>query len=416
MKLLFVAPSLPYPPLTGNALIAFNHIKHLSRCHTVDVISLGDRKNQTKPGDLARWCNNIELVEPLPFWRAVLHKGSHLIRDPHPDIALVSSRKMVEVVDRRLANTTYDVVLFHLEYAAQFRPDWYHGPTVWSLEDPWVVKIQRMLPMYSWYLRPLYRRWSERLKSYDRKEAPRFSRVIFVNKEDADEYKRIAHEACTDWVPHGIDDEIYSPSTEIPRRDGMIVITGNMYHLPNVDAVDFFCREIFPRVYQRMPSANLWLVGSRPVDRVRRWTKNPRIKVTGFVPDIRPYLQEATVSVCPVRLKIGTQTKILEALACATPVVTTSAGNHGICASSGNHLYVADDPEEFADRVVELLKGERWKELSENGRRFVQENFTWSRSGLKLEQIFEQLAATSTRQCVTSESHSNQTHCGNDRP
>lgn len=273
MKLLFVAPSLPYPPLTGNALITFNHIKHLSLRHTVDVISLRDRKNQTDPGGLAQWCNSIELVEPLPFWRAVLHKGSRLIRDPHPDIALVSSRKMVEVVDRRLANTTYDVVLFHLEYAAQFRPDWYRGPTVWSLEDPWGVKIRRMLPMYSWYLRPLYRRWSERLKSYDRKQAPRFSRVIFVNKDDANEYKRIAHEACTDWVPHGIDDETYSPSKEIARRDGMIVITGNMYHLPNVDAVEFFSREIFPRVCQKMPSANLWLVGSRPVDRVSGWAR-----------------------------------------------------------------------------------------------------------------------------------------------
>lgn len=132
------------------------------------------------------------------------------------------------------------------------------------------------------------------------------------------------------------------------------------------------------------------------------------------MPDIRPYLQEATVSVCPVRLKIGTQTKILEALACATPVVTTSAGNHGICATSGKHLYVADNPEEFADRVIELLKGDRWNELSQNGRRFVQENFTWSGSGLKLERILEQLAARSTRQCVTSESHLNQTHRGNE--
>jgi glycosyltransferase involved in cell wall biosynthesis len=404
MKLLFVLPSLPYPPRTGNALIAFNHIKHLSLRHTVDLISLRDRENPTIPAELARWCNSIEAVEPLPFWRAVLHKSVRLIRDPHPDIALVSSRKMVEVVDRRLADTTYDVVLFHLENAAQFRPDWYQGPTVWSLEDPWVVKTQRMLPMYPWYLRPLHRRWGERLKSYDIKQAPRFSRIIFVNKEDADEYKRIVPEACTDWVPHGIDDEKYSPSPEIARRDGMIVITGNMYHLPNIDAVEFFCRDVFPLVCERAPAANLWLVGARPGERMKKWAKNPRIKVTGSVPDIRPYLQQATVSACPVRLKIGTQTKILEALACATPVVTTSAGNHGICGSSGRDLYVADDPEEFADRVVELLQGNRWNELSQNGRRFVQENFTWSQSGLKLERILERVADAPPRQC-DSQSH-----------
>lgn len=415
MKLLFVAPNLPYPPREGWALITFNQIKHLSIRHTVDLISVRNRKNPSALGDLPRWCNNIELVDPLPLWRAVPYKCSRMIRDPHPSIALGSSTKMSKVVDRRLSDAVYDVVLFQLVNSAQFRPGWYQGPTIWNLEDPLALKIQRMLPMYPWYSRPLQRGWSDRLISYDRKHAPLFGRVIFVNRVDADDYKCIVREACTDWVPHGIDNEIYFPSTEIARRDGMIVISGNMYHLPNVDAVEFFCRDVFPLVCERAPTANLWLVGSRPLERVKKWARNPRIKVTGSVPDVRPYLQQAMVSACPVRLKIGTQTKILEALACATPVVTTSAGNHGIGASAGEHLYVADDPVEFANRVVELLKGNRWRELSQNGRRFVEENFTWSRSVLKLEQILEQLAAISTRQCVPSGSYANQTHSGNDR-
>src|SRR5579871_6460718 len=290
-----------------------------------------------------------------------------MIRDPDSQISRLRSGKMAEVVGRRLANTKYDVVLFQTVQSAQFQPDWYQGPTVWSLEDPLALKTQRMLPMFPWYSRPLHRRKSNRLKSYDMKQAHRFSRVIFVNKEDAVEYKRIVHEACTDWVPHGIDHETYLPSAEVARRDGMIVITGNMYHLPNIDAVEFFCRDVFPIVCEREPAANLWLVGSRPAQRIKKWAKDPRIKVTGSVPDIRPYLQQAMVSVCPVRLRIGTQTKILEALACATPVVTTSAGNHGIGASTGEHLYVADKPVEFANRVIELLRGERWCALSQNG-------------------------------------------------
>ena len=415
MKLLFVAATLPYPLLTGSAVITSNHIKHLSRRHTVDLISFRNRKNPNSLGDLPRWCNNIELVDRPPRWRVPLYLLAGMARDPDPQISRLRSGKMAEVVGRRLANTRYDVVLFQTVQSAQFRPNWYQGPTVWSLEDPLALKTQRMLPMFSWYSRPLHRRWSDRLKSYDMKQAPRFGRVIFVNKDDADEYKRIVHEACTDWVPHGIDDETYCPSAEIARRDGMIVITGNMCHLPNIDAVEFFCRDVFPLVCEREPAANLWLVGSRPVERIKKWAKNPRIKVTGSVPDIRPYLQQARVSACPVRLKIGTQTKILEALACATPVVTTSAGNHGICASAGEHLYVADDPVEFANRVVELLEGDRWRELSRNGRRFVEQNFTWSKSGLKLEQILEQLTARSTGQFVPSESYANQTDCRNDR-
>lgn len=412
MKFLFVTPTLPYPPLTGSALITLNHIRHLSTHHTVDLISFKNRKNPNSLGDLPRWCNTIELVDRPSRWRVLLHMLGRMTCDPHPQISRVRSANMSEVVSRRLANATYDVVLFDLVQSAQFRPDWYQGPTILSLEDPPALKTRRMLPMYPWYSRPLYRSWSDRLERYDMRQASRFDCVTFVNQEDALEYKRIVHEACTDWVPHGIDDETYCPLEEIARRSGMIVITGNMFHVPNVDAVEFFCRDVFPLVCERAPSANLWLVGAKPVERVRKWAKNPRIKVTGYVPDIRPYLHQAMVSACPVRLKIGTQTKILEALACATPVVTTSAGNHGIGASSGEHLYVADDPAAFANRVVELLEGDRWHELSQNGRRFVEANFTWSKSALKLEQILEQLGATSTKECVPSVSYANQTYCG----
>ncbi len=393
MRLLFVAPAVPYPPRSGSALIALNYIRHLTVRHTVDLISFKDRRKPNELGDLPRWCNNIELVDRPPRWRVLINMLSCMTRDAHPVISRVRSAEMSELVNRRLTNTTYDVVLFQLVQSAQFRPSWYQGPTIWDLEDPLALKSQRMLPMYPWYSRPLVWGWIERLKRYDRQQASRFDRVIFVNKEDSREYKSIVNEARSDWVPYGIDAETFCPSQEIARRDGMIVITGNMFHRPNVDAVEFFCREVFPLVCKRVPSANLWLVGARPVRRVRKWARDSRIKVTGFVPDIRPYLQQAMVSACPVRLRIGIQTKILEALACGTPVVTTSAGNYGIGATSGEHLYVADDPVGFAEKTVALLRGERWPEFSQNGRRFVEGNFTWEKSVDKLEKILEQVVA-----------------------
>jgi len=91
------------------------------------------------------------------------------------------------------------------------------------------------------------------------------------------------------------------------------------------------------------------------------------------------------VSVCPVKLQVGVQTKILEALEAATPVVTTSAGNSGVRGRSGAHLWVADDPEEFANRVIELLNGERWDSLSASGRQFALEHFSWEKSARELE-------------------------------
>jgi glycosyltransferase involved in cell wall biosynthesis len=393
VRLLFVAPSVPYPPLAGSAMISLNQIRRLAVRHTVDLISFKRKKNPSELGELPRWCNEIELIDRPPRWRVAVNVLSGIVRDPHIGISWVRSAEMERAVHNRLQGRSYDVVLFQTLLTAQFLPSWYRGRTVLCLEDPTILKMQRMMLLSRWYKRPVILNSIARLRRYERRHASGFDRVILVNEQDCIDYRKVLPELSLDYVPSGIDIEAFRPSSAISRRRGMIVITGNMNHPPNVDGVEYFCKEIFPLICQRVPSATLWLVGAGPVSRVRKWTRDSRIKVTGFVPDIRPYLQEAMVSVCPVRLRIGTQTKVLEALACGTPVVTSSAGNHGIRAVSGEHLFVADDPVTFADVTVTLLTEDRWSAFSQNGRRFVEDNFAWQKSVEKLQQILERLTA-----------------------
>jgi len=398
MRLLFITCSLPHPPLTGSALMASHHIRYLAVRHTVDLISFRNRANPSELGDLPRWCNDIELVDRPPRWRVLINMISGITLGLHTDVSRSRSTEMTEVVNRRLANAAYDVVLFQHVQMAQFRPSWYQGPTVWSFEAPIVLKMQRELPVYPWYLRIFARHTIGRLKRYEARQALHFDRITYLNEEEYPDYKITIGRIRVDSVLYGVDVDAFCPSPEIPRREGMIVITGNMFHRPNVDGVEYFCKEIFPLVCKQMPSATLWIVGAKPVRSVTKWNRDPRIRVTGFVPDVRAYLREAMVSVCPIRARVGTLTKMLEALACGTPVVSTSAGNCGIGAICGEHLYIADDPSAFADKVVALLTGKRWSELSQNGRSFVVENFAWEKSGAKLEQILEDLAATSGKE------------------
>ncbi len=390
MKLLFLTPALPYPPLAGNAMIALNHIRRLAERHTVDLISFKDPGKVDDLGELS-CCRHIQLVDRPPAWRMFLNMVEDVPQYIPFGVSRLRSKEMTQVVASRATQENYEAIFFQLSEMAQFRPRGFAGVSIWGLEDPPVLKYQRMEVMYPRYLKPLNRDRMARHKRYEMLQAPYFDCIVFVNQADARDYRQILKDAELDWVPSGIDDSGFSPAADVLRRDGMIVITGNMFHPPNVDAVEYFCREIFPEVSRRVPAANLWLVGSRPVRAVSKWADDPRIKVTGFVPDVRPYLRRARVSACPVRLRIGTQTKVLEAMACGTPVVTSAAGNHGIGGVSGEHLYVADDPSQFADRVVALLRGERWEELSRNGRRFVVGNFSWEASTAKLEGIMEHL-------------------------
>ena len=401
MRLLLVFPCLPYPPITGNAMIALNHIRHLAQRHTLDLLTFKGDPNTGDMGDLPKLCGDIELIDPPSGSRRIFSMLKDVANKPF-EASLLQSPAMSTAIDRRLASGNYDAAIFQMSAMAQYwRPD-SRLASIWNLEDPPSLKYERMLDMWPWYFRPLAKLRVARTRGYERGCAPKFDRVLFVTKDEAQAFGDLIPGSKTDWVPSGMDVEEFSPDPSVARREGMIVITGNMGHTPNVDAVEYFCREIYPLVRKEVANASLWLVGSRPAPAVQALTADPSIKVTGFVQDVRPYLREAVVSVCAVRLRIGTQTKVLEALACETPVVTTSAGNHGVMGTSGENLYVADEPQEFAGRVVSLLRRERWDDLSRNGRRHVVENFTWEASTARLERILEECVANRAAKGVSA--------------
>lgn len=294
---------------------------------------------------------------------------------------------MAMAVERRLAEGAYDAAVFQLSIMGQYLPKAYQGVSIWSLEDPTVIKELRQIPWHPWYRKIAAYDKIIRYGKYERELARRFTRILMINENDASDYATYLGSSNLDWVPYAIDSDYFSPAADIPRQEGMIVITGNMYHPPNIVAVDWFCDNVFPLIQKRFPPAKLWLVGARPTAAIRRRSRDNDVTVTGSVPDIRLYQRRAKVSVCPVQLRVGTQTKVLEAMSCGTPVVTTSAGNHGVAAVTGRDLHVADDAESFANKVVSLLRGEQWSELSANGRKYVVDNFSWPTSVGRLERI-----------------------------
>ena len=176
------------------------------------------------------------------------------------------------------------------------------------------------------------------------------------------------------------------------EKDNSIVFVGNLGYPPNEDAVLWFANDILPLVLKRIPSARFVVVGMNAPPKILALADRSQIEVTGEVPDVRPYLWRAAVSVAPLRKAGGSQFKVLEAMACGIPSVITSNAAAGIDAKSGKGFEEADAPDDFAMKVSELLEeGDRHKDIATAGRKVILDKYSWPGIASNLETMLESL-------------------------
>jgi glycosyltransferase involved in cell wall biosynthesis len=175
-------------------------------------------------------------------------------------------------------------------------------------------------------------------------------------------------------------------------RSKNLLFTGTMNYFPNSDAVIYFCNNVFPLIQKRYPDATFYIVGNHPTEQIRRLADQKGVVVTGYVPDIRPYFEKASVFVAPLRAGSGIQTKNLEAMAMGIPIVTTSIGAMGLEAETDTELLIADTPETFAERVIYLIENPDIRQnLANAGRKRVEASYDWQVLVNRLEQVYDQI-------------------------
>jgi glycosyltransferase involved in cell wall biosynthesis len=199
--------------------------------------------------------------------------------------------------------------------------------------------------------------------------------------------RKAAPAALTAVVPNAVDTSHFSPGPA--QADPLsILFFGTMAYYPNVDAVLFFLREVMPLLRKSHPSVRLRIVGSLP-PRAVTGLAGPDVTITGYVEDVRPYLERANVVVAPLRIGGGTRLKILEAMAMARPVVSTSLGAEGLAATHGQEILIADSPEQFAAQVGRVLDDvDLTARLGLAARRLVEERYDWKASARRLETLY----------------------------
>jgi glycosyltransferase involved in cell wall biosynthesis len=186
-------------------------------------------------------------------------------------------------------------------------------------------------------------------------------------------------------IPTGVDTTYFAPST-VAERPRHLVFSGSMDWLPNEDGMLYFVHEILPLIRQQEPSVTVTIVGRSPTPSVARLASDAGIEVTGRVDDVRPYLAAAAVYIVPLRIGGGTRLKIFEAMSMGKAVVSTTVGAEGLPVTAGEHLRLADDPDEFAGAVVHLLRSpiER-AQLGTRARHLVATTYDWAAAATELE-------------------------------
>ena len=387
---IFFAPSYSYPAVKGYQLMLIHHIEQMAPNNSIDLIFFGKNSNPLEDPILSL-CKKVNIIK-LPKWKIALNLISGFFTKKPFQVSLYQSKEMSVLIDDTLKRNSYDGVVFYLSRMAQFLPVDFKGISILNMIDPLVLNYSRSLFWRPWYWKFLLNIEIARLVAFEKCFVLKFDCVTLISEMDISDYRKYLNDVNFEQLPYGVDLNYFSQSGDTPRTPGMIVITGNMGYAPNVDAVKYFCSEIFPLILVSRPDAHLWIVGVNPPSSIKKLSKQKNITVTGYVRDIRKFLNSAMVSVCPVRLNVGTQTKVLEALALGVPVVTTTAGNLGVGGVSGHDLIVADAPKDFANEVVRLLCGDKWTYFSNQGRIFVSDHFGWDKSGKKLLSIIKKLA------------------------
>jgi sugar transferase (PEP-CTERM/EpsH1 system associated) len=191
-------------------------------------------------------------------------------------------------------------------------------------------------------------------------------------------------------TPNGTDLQFSTLEKNQPEQT--IIFSGAMNYFPNIDAVIYFYQSILPLIRKEIPTIKFIIAGMQPSSKIRKLENNYTI-VTGFIPDMKEYLSKASVCVVPLRIARGIQNKILEAMAIGVPVVATSNANEGIHAVDKEEIMIADNPRDFANATVSLLKNEELRSLiAKKARLYVEKNFCWEMNLRKLDEMISLIA------------------------
>jgi polysaccharide biosynthesis protein PslH len=387
-----LTPYLPYPPVSGGRMRTYNLIKHLGDDHDITLVSYGRPEERafdiTPLGEYSDYHVVDRQSSPSTLQAAWLSLTS-----TQPIMSqLYGTPQMRTICADLLRQRPADIIHVESFYMLQNIPDDAGAPVL--LSEPaieyraWGKFAALAQP---WYTRPGVVLEALKLRFAEPAAWAAADAVGAMSDVDAAIIRKAAPSAHVVLAPNGVDVTFFHRDDSVPRDNCTVVYMGDYKYFPNTDAVAYFVQAIMPRIKAQRPDFHLTLLGKDPPPEIQALAGDD-VTVTGLVEDTRPYLQSSAVFICPLRTGSGTRFKLMEALACGCPVVSTSIGCEGLDAVDGEHMLIRDEPGAFADAVVTLLDDPaRGRAIGQAGRQWVEAKHAWAHSARLLREAYANL-------------------------
>ena len=385
-KILFLTPRVPYPPYKGDQAVAYHRLRTLGPHHDITLLTFVEgREDPGAEAALRPFCQRILRV-PLPKWRIGWNLLSRGAWSTLPLQVIYFHSPAFQAHLRVLLAEGFDLVhafmLRLFPYLEGIQP-----PVLLECIDSMRLNMSRQAAAARGWRRWVYQEELRRLGHYESGIDAHIERAIFVSPIDA-EYSGSAKALA---LPLGVE----VPTRQAACEGSVVVFSGNMAYAPNALAVTWFVQNCWADLRARHPQATFRVLGGGATEDVLALGREPGVEIRGYVPDMAEALLEADLAVAPMQSGSGMQFKILEAMACGLPVVTTNLGRGAIGAGPDQGLWVADDPDAVTEATSRLLGDPDLRcGLGGRGRAFVQAEHSWEHAGKVVEHLWSQVLAS----------------------
>lgn len=397
--LIFISHRFPYPPNKGEKIRGWNLLRHMAKSWRVHFGCLIDDPADRAHLETVRpFCAELACFDIDKRWKkfealARFRPGRPLMLDYYRHAGLQAW------VDATMARTHMDIVyIYSTAMAPYVLPTRRHG-LILDMQDvdseKWTTYAEHASIPMKW----VWAREGRTLLAYEREAALACDATFLVSEPECRRFAELAPESADKVHPleQGVDLALLAPGLGLPDPHPpgapQIVFTGNMDYWPNADAAIWFAKECLPILRRRDPAPGFTIVGANPGPDVLALASLPGVTVTGRVPDVRPYVAHAAVSVTPLRIARGIQNKVLEAMALGTPVVASPQAFEGVRATAGEHLLVADGAEATAAAIAEVLDGKH-QSLAAAARAIIEARYGWEAQFRRLDGFLDSCAVS----------------------